>query len=568
MNHYFDTVASRSGRAIPGASVTVYNYPTLTTATIYDIDQNIITNPVTADANGFFEFYVPDGKYKLTASYSGYTSSSITSIGIGNEFISVKEFGAVGDGVTNDTAAIQAAFDRAATLGSGFVIFDPAATYVCNSGLTLNSNKVGIIGNGAALTFAAMTTGDALTITQTEVDSNYRNSLNHAHPITGLIFIGPGMATTAVRCLTIDDNTGSNVSSGITVSNCSFVNFAKDVKIGTGAFCCSFRNCNFTNLSGSATTYSIEVLTGATNAGERNTFTECMWNNRNYILNHTNANANTHFTDCSMDYSTRAFTVTAGAVYVTGGHIENSADSDYYYYVSGGSSLLSFVDVDISTTAAKTTYSPFYSDSTCTNGGIVIRDCRYNQTSTFSVPLVGGTGRTFVENVSFPASTSRSPISAYQNYLAYGGFESANYTAEWTLGGSTPAVRSNAQAHAGTYSLSFPATSTNTPSATLTMPMKPGQFVLGELYYMVSSITGTSGTFYIQVDYIDKGGNSLSSSALLAQTTNVASWTRLPVTFNAPAPAGTVNFKLLINIFGTASGTPTAYVDDVVLNVV
>jgi Endopolygalacturonase len=53
------------------------------------------------------------------------------------ESISVKDFGAVGDGVTDDTAAIQAAIDAVYGMGGGRLLF-PSGTYkVSASSLTL-----------------------------------------------------------------------------------------------------------------------------------------------------------------------------------------------------------------------------------------------------------------------------------------------------------------------------------------------------------------------------------------------------------------------------------------------
>jgi hypothetical protein len=51
------------------------------------------------------------------------------------DFVSVKDFGAVGDGVTDDTAAIQAAL----TAASGGTVYFPSGTYYITSGLTLTN---------------------------------------------------------------------------------------------------------------------------------------------------------------------------------------------------------------------------------------------------------------------------------------------------------------------------------------------------------------------------------------------------------------------------------------------
>jgi hypothetical protein len=69
------------------------------------------------------------------------------------QYVSVKDFGAVGDGVTDDTAAIQDA------LNAHNVIYVPNGTYLC-SALTFNSQNVlkGESRSGAVLTYTGSTT--------------------------------------------------------------------------------------------------------------------------------------------------------------------------------------------------------------------------------------------------------------------------------------------------------------------------------------------------------------------------------------------------------------------------
>ena len=61
--------------------------------------------------------------------------------------VSVKDFGAVGDGVANDTAAIQAAINYAGSTGGGTVYF-PAGDYKISSTLTITANNVYLRGAG------------------------------------------------------------------------------------------------------------------------------------------------------------------------------------------------------------------------------------------------------------------------------------------------------------------------------------------------------------------------------------------------------------------------------------
>jgi hypothetical protein len=120
-------------------------------ATIYS--DNGVTpkaNPITADNNGYFEFYAADGRYSLTITGSGIQTQTIPDVlvedlvtfsqaGSGavprtlqdklRDTVSPMDFGAVGDGVADDTTELMNAF------ASGKVVDGGGRTYGIGGGL-------------------------------------------------------------------------------------------------------------------------------------------------------------------------------------------------------------------------------------------------------------------------------------------------------------------------------------------------------------------------------------------------------------------------------------------------
>lgn len=64
-------------------------------------------------------------------------------------YVNVKQYGAVGDGATDDTIAIQAAISAAQNAGSGAVFFPPG-TYAISAPLTVTHTNMALIGTGNA----------------------------------------------------------------------------------------------------------------------------------------------------------------------------------------------------------------------------------------------------------------------------------------------------------------------------------------------------------------------------------------------------------------------------------
>lgn len=434
---------------------------------------------------------------------------------------------------------IQAAFNAAATERAR-VEFEPKVIYKCNTGLTFDISAIGIEGNGAQLDFTALTNGAAFTPTQSNSDANYRTAFAHINSVDHLFLLGPGGGEGSAVAVLLEDDAGPNVIAGGSFNHCTFMNFGNDVVNRAGSFCFTFNKCAFTLSSGIPTTYSITYPVG-TNNGERNMFIDCFWYNRKLVMNCSNGNSSTFFIGCSIDGSGRSFSITDGQVYLIGGHVEYVDDTDYWFHVSTGpNALISLQSVELISQSVKNAFSPFYSDAACVNGGITINGGTFQcGVNAMTVPLIAGTGRNIVKDVTFSFNgTKPTKISDAANQLAYGDFESPSYTGEWTL--SNGAVRSSAVARSGTHSLSFPAVGASgiNPGANVSIPVTPGKYVIGELWYRTTGLTGSGGTFYVQIGWCDVAGVEIGGSAQLVITADAPAWTRQPLNFLSSAPKG------------------------------
>lgn len=478
-------------------------------------------------------------------------------------------YGADPMGAVNSSTAIQNALTAAGQETTAAICNVTCGRYRCDTGLTWDANKVGVNLNGSTLDFSHMTTGHAVQFTNSNGSVNIRPELNAVHPLQNGYLIGPGVGVTAVDCVYINDSV-SNSQPGIKIKNVSFQDFATDATFVSGVSFTLFESCMFTLLSGVATTYSI-IQQAGDNTGERNTFLDCTWFNKQFLINNlATIAADIICIGCSFDYFQRAFSVTGGggSITVIGGHIEADTDTDNWGFVGGSISALILSGVTFGVTGNRVNFDLFWSDSTATNGGVFIRDCFLGTGAVaFTKYVIGGTGNARVDNLIQNNLGSHPVLAASLNLLAYGGFENANYTAEWTLGGATPAVRSNARARTGKWSLSLPGAAGNRPFASSALLCRPGQYLQGEYWYLSPTITGTSGTFVGQIDFLDKGGNSLGTTRITVTTANVVTWARAGFKSLAPAPIGTVSAQLSFTVSGIASGNATSYVDDIVANI-
>lgn len=162
------------------------------------------------------------------------------------DVVSVKDFGAVGDGVADDTAAIQAALDYAASQSSGGLagktvnIFFPAGQYLTGS-LTVNT-KASLQGSGIESTFVRLKAGvttPLISIPAVDVVGTSVDDTNH----------------TVIRDMTLLGNRVDNVTtSGADGISCPDAGFAIGTQYGSSVI---LDNLEIANFSGNGITIGV-----------------------------------------------------------------------------------------------------------------------------------------------------------------------------------------------------------------------------------------------------------------------------------------------------------------------
>jgi len=482
----------------------------------------------------------------------------------------VSRYGADPTGSTDSTLAFNNAF-LAASYAAGLTVrAKRGGMYKVTGPLNIDTTKVGFDGEGCLINCSSLTHGPVWCPAQSAPDVNRRPLLSQAHPIANFTIRGPGKQHSSVVAVRLVDTAQPPTLCGVTFQNVGFQDWGQDVYFGDGSFCTQFINCSFgvtvAGSSGAGTVYSVTMAAKAVNAGERNTFLACAWYNKELVAQNLNGNADLVFMGCSFDGMRRAFNVAGGTIFVIGGHIEMfGSDADNCGHVSGANSSLILDSVQIVIGTSRSNFDVFWSDSTVVNGGVFLDNCFLGTGSTtITAHLVGGTGPFRIRNLIQSQYADRATLGRFMNQLAYGDFESPRYAADWLL--TSGAVRSGAHSHSGSYSLSFPASAGTTPSASMTRACKAGQYVQGELWYLTPDIGGTGARFTVDLHFLDNGGNPLSSSTELDTTTSVSSWRKLRFKLIPPAPMGTCFARLLVSLSRAEQGTPTAYIDDVIVN--
>lgn len=283
MQPYTDVLFSSSG-PVPNVSVTVKTYPAGVVATLYsDNGSTTRVNPVITGNDGRFLFYAADGYYTLTVSATNILPVTIGPILLQDyaaKTVWVEQFNAVGDGSTDDRAAIQAAHDAVYNAGGGNVNFRGVTYKIGSPGLTLKQG-VRFVGRsmwsttikgtfaGTLIQFTTSSAGEILTgvwVENLTVDGgaagNGGTGILHLTPITG----GASSRQCGlrnVRTTNLATGLALRTTQDFEAENCKFIACTTGVNASTDEFVtgtpqlCRFTSCDFrSNAKGIAGTYT------------------------------------------------------------------------------------------------------------------------------------------------------------------------------------------------------------------------------------------------------------------------------------------------------------------------
>lgn len=235
--------------------------------------------------------------------------------------LNVKDFGAKGDGVTDDSTAIQAAFDTASAQGKdvGF----PPGTYKCLTGLRWDPVMHSVRGYGAVqLDFSAMATGYAITVTGQGSRSNSLGFNQSLHEMAGLKILGPDTDATTVDCFYLNDTAnGSHVN----FDRLFVFGFRDQWYLDTNLWCVRWSRSIFGHAH-----RRIFAIYAVANSGENFQLHGCtLYSSTNAagtataIYTDAAGNADTHLVMCSLDYNNVEIDHNSGSLDLVSCHLED-----------------------------------------------------------------------------------------------------------------------------------------------------------------------------------------------------------------------------------------------------
>ena len=512
--------------------------------------------------------------------------------------MSVKDFGATGNGLTDDTAAINLALTAAATAagsngGQLQALYFPSGTYKISSSLTVDVSKIILFGQGSIILSG---TFEAFTLTGT-----VNLSGPHAHEsINDFYIVGPGIATSSGGIICTGSPSVTNAGSwGVNIRNVSITACGTGLTIGNNAFCINYFGGQIVN---TATPFT--VLAGVFNSGERysffGTFINNCGNGANPVFSVLSP-AEIYCESCSIDYNYQIINMSVNTTLMLQDcHIEQGdwtvpaivkGGNGSFFVMNGGQFLV---------TQASTLTAAYYVDNSAESATgqekTIFQNVTMKLAHTSTDYFANGPGYieiirpNFLNLGVFP----RLGTSPYTNQMADGSFEATTANGgplddvyieiDINSGGPYPKAvlagtnitisNSTDYSHSGSQSLKLATASAAAGAGDIAIPIKPGQFPCVTFYIRKpGTATGTLTILTMWANNkintnqtITPGKSQTISNLSFVCTSADTGWVMLQSTGpqQGVAPKWATNLVIRVDM-KSLSAAAAVYVDDVVM---
>lgn len=504
------------------------------------------------------------------------------------ELFNVMDFGAVGNDVNDDTAAINAACAACVSGGVRGIVYFPKGTYKVTSGLTIDLNWYGVLGERAKIDASSMTTGALFT-----VKSSYSGSPYYQGDVSiqGLELVGPGSGS-SVDGLYYNDATSG--AAHLLVQSLNVHAFRYGLNIGNNSYAVSHVQCAFWGCA-----RGIWMGPSLTNAGERLSFYGCDIYNNTLGVKQDFGSGEMFFSQCSIDYNTKQIETTSGVVICTDCHIESDpsvhTSAPFTCNTSGASGLLRFAGCRFvyKSVAGNAGFTSMF-DTDNTTGGVVIDNCWYDIGGTVLpsswIAKKTGVGRYVETNYATNPNTNVlwwPTATSGENLMNDPGFEGAAFPQDLIqIEGDTAAITARitgtninltqdaTQYHSGAKSLKMQKGAGFNARFAIIVPIRNKGRVFGSIWYTKPG-TG-AGSFIIGVGYLNMlaMGNAITNPLTYNETdtgsvtiaisgTSAIGWTQQFLNFPV-APANATHAYIFVNA-NSFTGSDALYFDDLVM---